>query len=413
MRATAKKKVVGIVCEYNPFHQGHAFMIQKLRENKADAVVCVMSGPFVQRAEAALFCTSLRARAAVLAGVDLVYRLPLAWATSSAEGFARGAVGLLAALGSVQEVAFGAETPNVDTLMELASLLKSPGFQEALQKELHQGESFATIRAKVAQTFLPDAKELLSKPNNILGVEYCKALLHEYPAPGITEGQSHLRPFALARKGAQHDGNPCGGIASASWLRSQAQAQGVKVFENFVPPECQPLYASAWEKGCVLEYKRFEMLLLSRLRGLTASQIGHSPGAGEGLENRLAKAAVECASLQELYAQAKSKRFAHSRVRRLALSAALGITSTPADTAPFLHLLAASPAGLELLGETKPGLPMGTSLAKLAKTSPQAAEVAQKEALAEDLHALCLASPTAGGGAFTTPFQLVANSRAE
>ncbi len=402
-------RVVGIVCEYNPFHLGHAHMIERLRQNGAGCVVCVMSGPFVQRGEAALFSTSLRAHAAVLGGADLVFRLPFAWSTASAEGFARGAVGLLAALGCVEELAFGAETANTETLQKVATLLESEAFQIALQKELGKGESFAATRANVAETFLPGAKELLGSPNNILAVEYCKALQHKFLALGLPEGTRPLVPNALPRKGAAHDGAPAQGIASASFLRKQVFQTEPTVISPYVPTACNALYQSAFQDGLYLNPLRFEMLMLSRLRGLSATQIAKCPGAGEGLETRLSKAAVSCVGLQELYAKAKSKRFAHARVRRLALAAALELHNPLQETAPFLHLLAATPAGLAMLGRCKKNtrLPLSTSLAKLAKIGPEAKATAEKEALAEDLHALCFHTPLAGGRAYTTPLKII------
>ncbi len=151
------------------------------------------------------------------------------------------------------------------------------------------------------------------------------------------------------------------------------------------------------------------MLILSRLRGMPVSQIATCPGAGEGLEVRVAKAAVSAVNLQELYMSAKSKRFAHSRVRRLVLAAALGVQPVQGEIPPFLQLLAASPKGLAVLRENKGHalLPLGTSLAKLSKTSERAARVVRQEALAEDLHALCLQKPKAGASAFTNPLQIV------
>ncbi len=197
MRLDTDKKTVGIECEYNPFHLGHAWMIEKLRAEGADCVLCVMSGPFVQRAEAAMFQTFLRARAAVLGGADLVFRLPLSWAIASAEGFAYGAVGLLSALGCVDEVAFGAETADTNPLCQVAALLESEAFRDSLQGKLSGGESFAAARAKAAEALMPGAKDLLSTPNNILGVEYCKALHRGFPSLALPAERKLPQPHAL------------------------------------------------------------------------------------------------------------------------------------------------------------------------------------------------------------------------
>ncbi len=399
--------VVGIVCEYNPFHRGHAWMIEELRGRGAETVVCVMSGPFVQRAEAACLPSHLRARAALLGGADLVFRLPLPWACASAEGFARGAVGLLAALGCVDTLAFGAETASTTLLAEVAALLVSGAFQEVLALELEGGGSFASARAKAAAKLMPNADKILASPNNILGVEYCKSLYQGFPALRSRGLGSLPAPLALRRTGAAHDGGPEKGIASASWLRAERERRGSEALEGYVPPACQRLYAKAEKEGAWLDAGRFEMMMLSRLRGLTAAQLAACPSAGEGLENRLLSAIRQASGLKELYALAKTKRFAHSRVRRLALSAALGIPAETPDMPPFLHLMAASARGFSLLkraGKTAV-LPMDTSLVKLAKTGPGATQLAALEARAEDLHALCRHSPSPGGGVFTNPVQ--------
>ncbi len=409
MSEILNKKIVGIVCEYNPFHLGHAWMVETLRQNGADCIVCVMSGPFVQRAEGAIFPTSLRARAAVLGGADLVFRLPFSWATASAEQFAYGAVGLIQALGCVEELAFGAETADTETLYRLASCLQGEPFQVSLKEALSEGNSFAHARAKAAEIHFPGAQALLNRPNNILGVEYCKALHRGFPQLQFSGDVAHLRPLALPRKGAQHDGDPLSGIASASWLRQKAQESDAQVLAPYVPNECQMVYEKAWREGAYLNRSRFELMLLSRLKGSTPQQMKNCIGAGEGLEMRVAKAAVGATSLQQLYDSAKSKRFAHSRVRRLALSAAVGQEKQCDELPPFLHLLAASKQGLSVLRMCKEStaLPLSTSLAKLAKCGEQAESVVRQEALAEDLHALCLHHPGSGGKVFTDPFQIV------
>ena len=409
MSLSQDKAVVGIVCEYNPFHKGHAWMIEKLRQKGAKTVVCVMSGPFVQRAEPACLPAHLRARAAVLGGADLVFRLPLPWAISSAEGFAYGAVGLLAALGCVDEIAFGAETANITFLQQLAALLGQPALIHSLRQELQSGGSFAAARAKVAESQLPGAAAVLRSPNNILAVEYCKALHRGYPALQARGLASLPSAQAVARLGAAHDGLPQSGIASASWLRAQAQKEGVGALVPYLPASGASLCKKAEKQGEWMDASRYELMLLSRLRGVAVEQLSGCPGAGEGLENRLFAAVRRAVSLEELYQQTKTKRYAHSRVRRLALSAALGVPQNLPAMPPFLHLMAASANGRELLKEMKHTavLPLSASMAKLAKTGEGAARLVSLEAKAEDLYALCQTLPRPGGGAFTHPVQML------
>lgn len=407
-------RVAGIVAEYNPFHAGHGWMIERLREEGHSAVVCVISGDFVQRGEAALLPASLRAQAAVAGGADLVFRLPAAWATASAEGFGRAGVGLLCALGCVDTLAFGAETADAGRLAEVAEILRDERLGLLVREELKKGGSFAAARAAVADTLLPGAGEVLRSPNNILGVEYCKALAAL--APALAERAAALgrplrmpKPLALPRAGAAHDGPPAAGFASASHLRVLWAEEGAAALAPYVPAACLPYYQQAEEEGRVLDAARYEIALLSRLRGLSRADFDTYPAAGEGLGGRLAVAAREATGLARLYDTAKSKRFAHARVRRLALAAALGLSPHPAPLPPFLHLLAASERGLALLKNAKQTAlaPLSASLARLAGTSPAAAVAAGEEARAADFHALCLHSPQKGGGAYTEKVRIV------
>ncbi len=417
----------GIVAEYNPFHKGHAWQVNRLREGGVDFVVCVMSGSFVQRAEAAYLPTNVRAQAALAGGVDLVLRLPVPYATASAEGFARGAVGLLSALGCVDILSFGAECDNKDQLEDIAGALISEEFSPLLKAELAKGVSFAAARAAAVENIIPGSAEVLRSPNNILGIEYIKALLDEVPYAlrmamppdiqwqvveglfGNTTDRECLFPLPipmpLPRVGAAHDGSPKEGYASASWLRKLAREKNVEEWKAWVSEACMPLYKKAQEDGMVLDYNRYEMAVMSRLRGKKADEFAKYPGAGEGLESRMEQAVNNATCLEEMFEIAKSKRFTHSRVRRLAISAMLDLPKYTPVISPFAHILAANGRGLALLKRIKRNtmIPVSTSLAKLAKTSTMARDMVQWEASAEDLHALCLQKPRRGGGAYTQP----------
>ncbi|MFV0412887.1 MAG: nucleotidyltransferase family protein, partial [Oscillospiraceae bacterium] len=386
-----KFAVAGIVAEYNPFHKGHEWMVQQLRGQGYGAIVCVMSGPLVQRAEPAFLPTPVRAAAALAGGADLVLRLPAAWATASAEAFAAGGVGLLGALGCVDTIAFGAETADAALLWRAAGVLLSPEVPRYLKRHLAGGVSFAAARAAALQEAMPEAAALLQSPNNILGVEYCKALQGAAARQlgalwekknGPASAPALPRPLALPRLGASHDGEPQAGVASASWLRRAAAGQNAEALRPWVPAACLPYYTKAQQEGEGIDAARWELAMLARLRGKTAAEFAPYCGGGDGLEARLAAAAGQAVDLPGLYGLAKSKRFAHSRVRRAALGAALGL-QRPAAVPPFLQVLAANGQGLAVLQRAKQTavLPVSTSLAKLAKTGPQAREAVRQEAL--------------------------------
>lgn len=393
--------VAGIVAEYNPFHLGHIHMITKLRDMGAESVVCVLGGPFMQRGEAAFLPTAVRAKAALLAGVDLVLRLPLSWATASAERFAQGGINMLAALGCVQKIAFGAECANLKQLESVANALICDDFTGILREELKKSVSFAGARAAACEKICAGASEIISTPNNILAVEYIKAIKCIKP----NAHRQVLQPLAIQRKGAKHDGRPLDGVASASWLRREASIHGIATITPYVPKQCMPVYENAYKEGAVVDPLRFETAILARLRGGTAEYFSQFAGTGEGLEKRLEDAAKAATTLDEIYTLAKSKRFAHSRVRRFTLACALQIKPCKDALPPFAQVLAANSRGLELLGKTKKAasIPISTSLAKLAKTGEFACVCVQTEAVAEDFYAFCLAKPQKGGAAFTQP----------
>lgn len=204
--------VIGIVAEYNPFHNGHARLIEQTRAQLGAVcpVVCVMSGDFVQRGSPAVYSKFARAEAAVRCGADLVLELPLPWSLSSAEGFARGAVGLLGSLGVVTHLSFGSECGELDPLQRVAEALLDPLLGEDLRAELRSGIPFAAARQQAVARRVGALAELLQAPNNILAVEYLKA---------IYDQRLELHPLTVLRTGAQHDRFAEGNIRSASELR--------------------------------------------------------------------------------------------------------------------------------------------------------------------------------------------------
>lgn len=376
-------QIAGVIAEYDPFHAGHAWQLARLRQLGARYLVVCMSGPVVQRGTAALFPVRARAAAALAAGADLVLALPAPWACSSAEGFAAGGVAVLSALGCVDTLAFGAEHPDAAGHKAAAAALQSPGFGAALQKELCGGRPFAAARAAAAEAVLPGASALLASPNDNLGVEYCKAILRQ---------KSPLVPLALPRQGAQHGGDaPKDGFASAGFLRAEYRRAGLDALAGWLPAKALALYRQAEKEGRMLNDAAFSLAVLARLRGLSPEKLAQTRGAGEGLDRRLFAALRTAKNLEELYAGMKTRRYAHARLRRLALDAALGYTDVLPALPPYLHVLAARRRALPLCQNAQ--LPCGCSLARLAKQSDAAAAAAAAEAAAWDLAALCQNTP--------------------
>lgn len=383
-------KAVGIIAEYDPFHKGHAWQIEQAKQQGAEAVAVCMSADLVQRGAAALLPPWVRAKAALSCGADLVIELPNPWACLSAEGFAAAGVHLLSALPELCGLVFGAEQADAELLQKTAELLLSEEFSQRLAHQVSLGLPFAAARANAAGEILPQSRELLSRPNNNLGVEYCKAILNQ---------KSRLVPLPLERKGADHgqkqrDGE---GFSSASHLRECWQQGSAEAIEGQVPDAALDIYRQ--QKDEAIDRRAWEIALLSRLRGMTPQQISRTRGTGEGLEYLLANSVRTAKDLSGLYEQMKSKRYAHARLRRYVLDAALGYTNELPKEPPYIHVLAANSKGLDLLKGAR--LPADTSLARLEKKGPLQQQAVQAHLAGADLAALCRSIPQPMGQSFT------------
>lgn len=371
--------VIGIVAEYNPFHIGHLHHIQQSCEivGGDTAVICVMSGDFVQRGEAAIFNKFARAEAAVTGGADLILELPLPWALSSAEGFARGAVGLLGALGCVDYLSFGSECGDLKKLNALATALMDPAVIPGVVEEMKSGISFAAARQMVLEREYGSIAKLLESPNNTLAVEYLRA---------IFDLHLRLEPITIERKGAGHD-EPGG---SASDVR-QLLAKNEKIKE-YVPREVKKIIDREIKAGRgPITPASMENAILSRLRMLGEADFAALPDAGEGLENRLFVAAHFEPTLDGVLAAAKTKRYALSRIRRMCMCAALGIAAGDAEgLPPYARVLAANEKGREALRliAKKSSFPVITKPASVKELSSECQALFAQGSLAHDLYVL-------------------------
>ena len=377
------RNVIGIVAEYNPFHNGHALHLEETRAilGAACPVVCVMSGDFAQRGTPAVYSKFARAEAAVRCGVDLVLELPLPWSLASAEGFARGAVGLLGSLGVVTHLSFGSECGELEPLQTVAEALLDPSLGADIRAELQGGVPFAAARQRAVARRVGALAELLDAPNNILAVEYLKA---------IYDQRLNLRPVTMLRTGAQRDQAGKGRFRSASELRTFLGAG--RDVSGYVPEEAAAVYAREEKlgRGPVLP-ENLEIALLSRLRMLDRAAYAALPDAEEGLGNALHRAAHEEATLDAVLAAAKSKRYALARIRRMTMCAALGVTKGMADgTPPYVRVLAASGEGRALLREMdeKCALPVITKPAAARSLPEEVAALFELSADAHDLYVL-------------------------
>lgn len=325
-------KTVGILCEYNPFHNGHQKQIAWIRGQFGEdaAIVCLMSGDYVQRGEPAVFDKALRAEAALRAGADLVLELPILQALSSAEGFADGGVEILEQLG-VDDLCFGAENAEIEALLSTAALLLREEFSEYLREMLTQKISFAAARQRAVEALGGDGT-LLEKPNNILGVEYCKAILRR---------GARIRPVVLRRDGDYHAQTPELKNPSASALRAGMDSPD---WLRYTPA------AALFRDARRHTLKIGERAVLARLFAMSDAEFAALPFGAEGLWSAFRKACRTQGAVEDILSAAKSKRYARARLQRMLLCAFLGITQEDLQgKAPYVRVLGFSDCGRKAL----------------------------------------------------------------
>ncbi len=303
-------KIIGVICEYNPFHLGHEKQFHAIREHFGEncAIICLMSGNFVQRGHPAIFDKSLRARAALECGADLILELPIACSLSSAEGFAAGSVAILGKF--CDYLCFGAEQGNAQTLTATAQALLSPEFSGQLHAALDTGLSFPAARQNALENMGLDSR-LLSSPNDILGVEYCKAILSQ---------KSPMQPFVIRRPGSYHDAEPDPQAPSATSLRERILSGG-----EWLPYLPQPA-ARVLKDAPVHSLSFGERAVLARLRTMSEAEFQTLPFGSEGLWRKLMRNARTAGSLEDILTGTKSKRYTRTRLDRMVMCAFLGLT---------------------------------------------------------------------------------------
>lgn len=375
-------RVIGIISEYNPFHSGHRYQIEESKRGlgSESMIVCVMSGNWVQRGDAALCDKWTRAAMALRGGADLILELPTPWAVSSAETFATGGVSILDATGIVDTLSFGSECGELAPLEEAASLLSSPQYALVLRAYLTQGLSFPVARQAAARDLLGEAAGCLESPNNNLGVEYIRAM---------SRVGSSIQPYTLLRLGSAHDSDDLGQeFASASKLRKELLSGE----RRSLLPYLSASDLDVLSKVSLSSLSFAERAVFARLRSMSSGDFISIPDCGEGLHHRLARASLEHHTLEELYAAVKSRRYTHARIRRLVLWAFLSLTSKDRpDSPPYLRVLGMNRRGQSLLKEMKRSarLPILTKPAHAKHLPQEAKTLFEVEARCTALYDLC------------------------
>ena len=335
---------LGIICEFNPFHKGHRHLFDSVK-GSGDSIICVMSGNFVQRGNAACISKFERAQSAVENGADIVFEIVTPCSVQSAEGFAQSGVKLLESTGICDSVAFGAECGDVDALIEISRQIKAKDCE--IKEAMKEGCSYPAALRKAVDS------PLLDYPNNVLAIEYLS--------------YTSLNPIAVKRIGGGHDSDDCEYSASA-------------VRENM--PDKADL------KNC-------ERAVLYKLRTMSADDFAKIADVNEGLENRIADAVKTATSLDELYDSIKTKRYTHARIRRIILRAFLGITRDTDSQPRYLRVLAMGENGADLLSEISRNsdLPVITKYKDAKKFGGDVLEQFENECRYSDIFALCAKEP--------------------
>jgi len=361
--------VLGIIAEYNPFHNGHLYHLLKSKEEaKADYVVAVIGGNFTQRGETSLIDKWTKAEMAIANGVDLVIELPTLYSTSSAENFAEGAINILNSLKIVDAISFGTETEDLNKLNNIANILHNEPkeFKSLLDEQLKNGLSFPKAREEALIKYLNDSSysKLISSPNNILAIEYLKAL---------KKYKSKMKPICIKRKAAGHLSlEYTGEVSSATAIRNLIKNNDFKKAKKFLTPSSYTILMEEIKKGhFVNDISILENIMIYNLRNMSIEEIANLPDVSEGLENLIKKAANSCNSIEEFINIVASKRYTETRIRRILLYSLLRITkkdmALSKKTLPYIRVLGFNNNGKKLISnisKTNPKLNIITSVKK-------------------------------------------------
>ncbi len=380
-------RISAVICEYNPFHKGHKYLHAAARSS-CDALVSVMSTSFTQRGDTAIFSKYERARAALQNGADIVVELPAVYAVAPAQKFAQSGVAIVKALGCVDALIFGSECGNTELLQTAAAVLDDDCFRRRLKLKMREGLYYPRALSETADEICgKDIAAVFSCPNDILAVEYCRAL----------RGSS-VAAIAVKRKLTKHDDEEISSdFASSSHIR--ALIRSGKDVRHLLPE------GSACENPAFLE--NIAPVILYCLRSMSSGEIERLPDVSEGLHNRIYSAVRSESTLASAAAKIKTKRYTMARIRRIFICALLGVTKEiRALDVPYIRVLGFTSTGERVLRTAKrtSSLPIVTSTSSaLKELGASGRTVLEKEIKASDIFALARNTPQPCGADFTQP----------
>ena len=410
------EKILGIITEYNPFHNGHLYHLKESKkQTNCQYSICVISGNFTQRGSTSIIDKWSKAKMAIQNGVDLVIELPTLYAISSAENFAYGAIKVLDSLNIVTDISFGTESNNIDLLDNVAHLLltEPEEFKTLLNEELGKGVSFPKAReitcTKYLQKNSPENislyNNILSSPNNILGIEYLKAL---------KKLNSKITPHIINRIESDHNSIDIkNNIVSSSAIRNIIyKKQNLEILKNLMPENSYNILIENFENGHIVpDISYFEKEILYSLRQMSIQDISELADVKEGLEYKIKDAANSCNNLDTFFDIVKSKRFTHTRLQRILLYSLLNITKEDMllskKITPYIHVLGLNSNGQNLLSQiskANPELKIITSVKKFENTCTDLSlkHILEKDILATNVYTLAYTKDSFANLDYTT-----------
>lgn len=335
--------IYSLICEFNPLHNGHAYLLNAMKTSGASHIIAVMSGNFTQRGEPAAIEKHFRTKAALLNGADVVIELPVAYALSSAERFALGGISIIKATGCTDSVFFGSECGDINALGKVCDALEEQDFKNSLAEHLKTGENYVTAQEKaIKELHGTELSDIIKTPNNILAIEYIRALR----ALNCT-----AKPQTIKRAGTSHDSTQTSGsYASASLLRELMQS-GEHSLNNYMPDSAFDILNKAIEnQNGISRLSNIDAVVLYKLLTMSNKDYSLLPEISEGIENRLKKAVYISKNTEQILENAKTKRYTLARLRRLLMCAVLGITESDALAPPqYIRILGFNESGREVL----------------------------------------------------------------
>lgn len=386
-------KVLGIIAEYNPMHNGHIYHLKESKKQTgAEETVLVMSGNFTQRGIPSIIDKYEKAKIAIENGIDLVIELPCIYSISSAENFASGSIKILNSLGIIDYLSFGAES-NIENLENIANILVDEKYEykKYLEAELDLGNSYPKARENALAKYLKsDNMNIISMPNNILAIEYLKSL---------KKINSKIKPIAIKRNYVESNSDKINkNYASSSLIRKLIKENRIEKIKDFVPINTFNALKSNIENGhFIFGLKSFEKEIMYELRKMSIEEINSLPDVNEGLGNLLKKANNKCNNLEELISIVKTKRYTLTRIQRILLYALLGITKEEMEISkeinPYVRVLGFSKKGEKILSQIKKknnNVKIITSVNKFLESNEDKAlkEMLKRDILASNIYTL-------------------------